>query len=139
MARINALGMNDILNDIEKDIKRTPEISKKMLEAGADVLVSEIKHQIKAYNIWELGTTHDSIKKRSVKYRGNDELYIEVWPAGTRRDQKHPKGERVETVAFIAEYGTSSIAPRPFMSTAIAVGEEKVVERMTQVWEAETK
>lgn len=138
MARINALGLDKLMDDIAKEASQLPEIAEEMLEAGGEVLVDEVKKQIKDMNIWDTGATWYSIKKRPVKYKSG-ETAIEVWPAGRRKDDRHPSGERVEAVAFITEYGTSKVPARPFMSTAVRVAEPRVVEAMLQVWERNTK
>lgn len=134
MARINALGLDKLMDDIAKEAAKTPKIAEAMVDAGGEVLVDEVKRQIKAMRIWDTGATWYSIKKRPVKYKSGESA-IEVWPAGRRKDDRHPSGERVETVAFIAEYGTSKVPARPFMSTAVKNAERQVVETMMRVWE----
>lgn len=133
LARVNAFGIDDLINTMRKEgtIKESTKID--MLVAGADVLIDEMRNQIKAMDIWDLGATWWSIKHSNVKNR-QGEYYIEVWPAGKRRDDRHPSGERIETVAFIAEYGTAKIPARPFMSTAVRVAEERVADAMMKVW-----
>lgn len=133
MARINSYGLDDLYKTIEREAKVTPAMQDAMLKAGAAVLVDAMRDQIKRFDIWDLGATWWSIKSSMVKNRLG-QRYIEVWPAGRRKDDKHPSGERIETVAFIAEYGTSKIPPRPFMSTAIRQSEERVAEEMMRVW-----
>lgn len=139
MARINSYGMDALLKQLNAEGEAlSTETGKAMLEAGADVLIDEMRRQIKAMDIWEYGATWWSIKHSAVQNRLG-ERYIEVWPAGRRKDDKHPSGERVETVAFIAEYGTSKIPPRPFMSTAVRVSEQRVADAMTNIWREAVK
>lgn len=40
--------------------------------------------------------------------------------------------------AFVAEYGTSSHAARPYMTVANEKAHEKVVEAQRSIWESET-
>lgn len=138
MARVNAFGFDDLLDTMRKEAKITEEVKNDMLIAGANVLVDEMRNQIHAMDIWDIGATWWSIKHSLVKNRLGMH-YIEVWPAGKRKDDRHPNGERIETVAFIAEYGTSKIPPRPFMSTAVKVAEDRVAEAMMKVWEERGK
>lgn len=133
MARVTMIGFNEIAKDFEAEAQRTPAKAEAMLNAGADVLAREIQNQAKAMGVYDLGKVHDSIKKKSIKRAGGN-LTVEIWPSGKRVDKHHPKGERIETVAFIAEYGTSNIAPRPFMSVAVKKAENEVIDEMTKVW-----
>lgn len=133
MARINSYGIDELLKEIEREEKLLPKVEDEMLKAGADVLVEAMREQIKAMDIWDIGATWWSIKRSSVKYAKGGRA-IEVWPAGRRKDDKHPSGERIETVAFVTEYGTSKIPARPFMSTAVRMAGDKVAEAMMKVW-----
>lgn len=138
MARINSMGLDEMLDDIVRERKATPQIMEHMIEAAGDVYVEETKKQILAFKIFDKGATYYSIKRGRSKKKG-DGVRLEVWPSGMRVDENHPKGERVETVAFIAEYGTKAIKPRPFMSTAAINAEGPAAEAMLAVWERESK
>lgn len=41
-------------------------------------------------------------------------------------------------IGFVAEYGTSSHAARPYMTVANEKAHEKVVEAQRSIWESET-
>ena len=45
---------------------------------------------------------------------------------------------RYATIGFVAEYGTSSHAARPYMTVANEKAHEKVVEAQRSIWESET-
>ena len=133
MARINALGFDELLKDIDAELKSLPEVRDKMLIAGGERLQIGIKRIIRKMKIRDLGTTHDSIKYSEVKYAPGGHA-IEVWPAGRRKDKKHPEGERNALVAFVTEYGTSKVKARPFMANAIRAYADDVAEAMMKVW-----
>lgn len=138
MARINSMGLDDILDDLHAAARNNPTMMQHMIDAAGDVYEEETKRQIVAYKIFDTGTTHYRIKRGKSTKKG-DGLRLEVWPAGTRRDKDHPKGERVETVAFIAQYGTKKIKARPFMSDAALRAEGPATEAMAAVLERESK
>ena len=54
-------------------------------------------------------------------------------------DRKGDKSKvRYATIGFVAEYGTSSHAARPYMTVANEKAHEKVVEAQRSIWESET-
>ena len=56
-----------------------------------------------------------------------------------RNDRKGDKSKvRYATIGFVAEYGTSSHAARPYMTVANEKAHEKVVEAQRSIWESET-
>ena len=105
----------------------------------------------------ETGGFINSIKATDVK--GDDtEKYVEIYPQGRAKHGNDRKGDkskvRYATIGFVAEYGTSSHAARPYMTvakygtssqqarpymtTANAKAHEKVVEAQRSIWESET-
>ena len=139
MARVNALGIDELAKTIREFGTISSETSKAMLEAGGKVLVEETKQQMRMYGVLGRGTTHASIKHGEVKYAAGGS-YIEIWPAGIRKkDYDHPKNTRNAMIAFLAEYGTSKTPARPFMATAIREAADNVAEAMMKVWEERGK
>ena len=133
MARVNALGIDELLADMEKAGKIPDATRKKMLDEGAKILEKEIVQQMLMYGIYDRGTTRRSIKRGVVKYSKGG-YYVEVWPAGIRhKDYDHLAKTRNAEVAFIAEYGTSKIQARPFMSTAVKYAADEVQEAMMRI------
>ncbi len=139
MARIkDSLDLDKLLDDIVMERKATPEILQKMVEAAGDEYVKATQHQIMVMKIFDMGTTHLSIKRSTIRKRG-DGYGLEVYPAGNRRDKNHPKGERIETVAFVANYGTKKMAARPWATASAAEAEGPAAQAMLDVWERESK
>lgn len=138
MARINSMGLDELLDDIVREHKAMPETMQKMLEAAGDEYVKATKHQLLVFKVFDMGTTHAAIKRGIVGKRG-DGYRLEVWPSGTRRDKNHPDGERIETVAFVANYGTKRIRARPWATASAAEAEEPAAQAMLDVWERESK
>ena len=140
MARVNAFGLDELFNTFKKEGGAIDkETGKKMLEAGADVLVAEMKQQMLMYGIFDRGTTMESIMHEQVQY-GAGGYYIEVYPAGIRKkDSDHKKRVRNAMIAFLAEYGTAKVPARPFMATTVKAAADDVAEAMRRIWEERDK
>ena len=136
MGEFNTVGLEDIIDAFGRRETATVEAVPKMLKAGADVLI-----EAQAMGLNETGGFINSIKATDVK--GDDtEKYVEIYPqgrAGHGNDRKGDKSKvRYATIGFVAEYGTSSHAARPYMTVANEKAHEKVVEAQRSIWESET-
>ena len=134
MGEFNTVGLEDIIDAFSRREAATVEAVRKMLKAGADVL-------IQAMGLNETGGFINSIKATDVK--GDDtEKYVEIYPQGRAKHGNDRKGDkskvRYATIGFVAEYGTSSHAARPYMTVANEKAHEKVVEAQRSIWESET-
>ena len=83
----------------------------------------------------------NAIKATAIK--GDDtEKYVEVYPQGRAKHGNDRKGDksnvRYATIGFVAEYGTSSQAARPYMTTANEKAQEKVIAAQLEEWEKAT-
>lgn len=108
-----------------------------MLEAGAAVLVKAQQDEAAAMRIKETAGFIQSIKATKVK--GNDvERHIEIYPQGRAKHGNDRKGDkrnvRYATIGFVAQYGTSKIPARPYMTAANEKAHEKVNSTMHEVW-----
>lgn len=140
MGEFNTIGLEDVIEAFSRREQATVEAVPKMLKAGADVLVEAQKAEAQAMGLNETGGFINSIKATAVK--GDDtEKYIEVYPQGRAKHGNDRKGDksnvRYATIGFIAEYGTSKKAARPYMTVANAKAHEKVVDAQMEVWERE--
>ena len=107
----------------------------------ADVLIEAQRAEAQAMGLNETGGFINSIKATDVK--GDDtEKYVEIYPQGRAKHGNDRKGDkskvRYATIGFVAEYGTSSRAARPYMTVANEKAHEKVVEAQRSIWESET-
>ena len=131
MGEFNTVGLEDIIDAFSRREAATVEAVPKMLKAGADVLIEA----------QSAGGFINSIKATDVK--GDDtEKYVEIYPQGRAKHGNDRKGDkskvRYATIGFVAEYGTSSHAARPYMTVANEKAHEKVVEAQRSIWESET-
>lgn len=141
MAEFNTVGLEDVIEAFGRREQATVEAVPKMLKAGADVLVEAQKAEAKAMGIEETAEFINSIKSTAVK-GDNTEKYVEIYPQGRAKHGNDRKGDksnvRFATIGFVAEYGTSSHAARPYMTTANEKAQEGVVAAQLEVWERET-
>jgi hypothetical protein len=111
-----------------------------MLQAGAAVLVQAQQEEAQAMGLNETGGFVKSIKATAVK-GDSREKHIDVFPHGRAKHGNDRKGDksnvRYATIGFVAEYGTSSQAARPYMTVANDKAQSKVVEAQREVWERE--
>lgn len=108
-----------------------------MLEAGAAVIVKAQQEEAAAMGIKETAGFIQSIKATTVK--GDEvERYIDVFPQGKAKHGNDRKGDksnvRYATIGFIAEYGTSEIPARPYMTIANEKAHDKANNAMYEVW-----
>lgn len=139
MGEFSTVGLEEVIKAFSNREQATVEAIPKMLKAGADVLVEAQKAEAQAMGLNDTGGFINSIKATAVK--GDDtEKYVEVYPQGRAKHGNDRKGDksnvRYATIGFVAEYGTSSQAARPFMTTANEKAHEKVVEAELEIWES---
>lgn len=141
MGEFTTVGLEEVIEAFSRREQATVEAVPKMLKAGADVLIEAQKAEAKAMGIEETAGFINSVKATAIK--GNDtERYVEVYPQGRAKHGNDRKGDssnvRYATIGFAAEYGTSSQAARPYMTTANAKAQDKVVAAQLEEWEKAT-
>ncbi len=141
MADFTTVGLEKVIEAFSNREHATVEAVPKMLKAGADVLVEAQRAEAKAMGIEDTAGFINSIKATTVK--GNDtEKYVEIYPHGRAKHGNDRKGDksnvRYATIGFVAEYGTSSKAARPYMTTANKKAHQKVVAAELETWESVT-
>ena len=141
MAEFNTVGLEDVIEAFSRREQATVEAVPKMLQAGAAVLVEAQQEEARAMGLNETGGFVKSIKATAVK-GDSREKHIDVFPHGRAKHGNDRKGDksnvRYATIGFVAEYGTSSQAARPYMTVANDKAQSKVVEAQREVWERET-
>ncbi|MCM1219296.1 MAG: hypothetical protein NC548_32860 [Lachnospiraceae bacterium] len=141
MAEFNTVGLEDVIEAFSRREQAAVTAVPEMLKAGADVLVEAQKAEAQAMGLNETGGFINSIKATGVK-GGSTEKHIDVYPQGRAKHGNDRKGDkskvRYATIGFVAEYGTSSQAARPYMTAANDKAHEKVVEAQREIWERES-
>lgn len=138
MAEFSTVGLEDVIEAFSRREQATVTAVPEMLKAGADILVEAQKEEAQAMGLNETGGFINSIKATAIK--GNDtEKHIDIYPQGRAKHGNDRKGDksnvRYATIGFVAEYGTSRQAARPYMTVANDKAHEKVVEAQRKIWE----
>ena len=141
MAEFNTVGLEDEIQAFERREQATVQAVPEMLKAGAEVLVQAQKAEAAAMGLNETGGFINSIKATPVK--GDEtEKHIDIFPQGRAKHGNDRKGDksnvRYATIGFVAEYGTSSQAARPYQTSANEKAREKVSAAEREVWERMT-
>ena len=140
MAEFSTVGLEDVIEAFSRREQATVEAVPKMLQAGAAVLVEAQQEEAQAMGLNETGGFVKSIKATAVK-GDSREKHIDVFPHGRAKHGNDRKGDksnvRYATIGFVAEYGTSSRAARPYMTVANDKAHSKVVEAQREIWERE--
>lgn len=137
MGEFTTVGLDDVAERFLHMEAAATRAVPLMLEAGAKVLVKAQQDEAAAMGIKETAGFINSIKATPVK--GNEaERYVEVYPQGKADHGNERKGDksnvRYATIGFIAQYGTSKIPARPYMTSANEKAQDKVNDAMHEIW-----
>lgn len=122
-------GVDDLMKDLSYlEIERAAPM---MLEESGKILEKEVRARAKIH--WKTGDMHRSIKSTGVM-RNKSGYYLCVRPTGKGRT----KVRNAEKMAYL-EYGTQKERARPVMSAAVRNAEPKVIEKMQEVFDRETR
>lgn len=141
MARVDVIGLNKLIDDLELLASMPDDVVEDILDAEADVIVEAQRMVIeqKWKGPYSMNISAKSVKKdRKIKGLGGGRLYryINIYPQGTRK--RGGKSVRNAEIAFINEYGAPGrgIAARPAIATANAKAEAAAVEAGAKVFDA---
>lgn len=141
MGTFETIGIEEIEKEFEEKPEKVEKVIPRILMAGADVLIKAQKEEAKSMGLNDTGGFIKSIKATKIK-SNNRQKYVEIYPQGRARHGNDRKGDgsnvRYATIGFVAENGTETQAPRPYMTVANEKAYEKVVEAELKVWESET-
>ena len=137
MGEFTTVGLEEVAERFLKMEAAAVKAVPVMLKKGADVLVQAQKNEAEAMGIKETAGFINSIKATPVK--GNEaERYVEVYPQGISSHGNEKKGDksnvRYATIGFIAQYGTSNLPARPYMTAANEKAHKRVNDVMCEVW-----
>lgn len=137
MGEFTTVGLEEVAQKFLRMEEAATKAVPLMLEAGANVLVKAQQDEAAAMGIKETAGFIRSIKATQVK--GDDtERYVEVYPQGKAKHGNDRKGDksnvRYATIGFIAQYGTSKIPARPYMTAANEKAHQQTTDAMYEVW-----
>ena len=142
MAKFNVVGLEDLIEDLNKEPIRVEQLAPEMLAAGAKVIGDAQKEEARAMiasgkirfldnDSRSTGDFVESIKTTRVRRQGK-EAFVDVYPQDTDR-----KGIRNAEKGFIAEYGTGKMPAYPWMSVANEKAHDEAVVKMQEIWNKE--
>lgn len=138
MGEFTTVGLEEVAEKFLRMDEAATKAVPLMLEAGAAVIVKAQQEEAAAMGIKETAGFIQAIKATPVKGDAV-ERYVEVYPQGKAKhgnDRKGDKGNvRYATIGFIAQYGTSKIPARPYMTAANEKAHEQVNSAMYEVWQ----
>lgn len=130
MASFRIDGLSDLLDDLEDIALLSDEVTDKMLNAEADVMVEAEKKTASTMlqGPYYAGGVAESVGKGKTKKADYGE-YIDVVFKGTQH------GERLAAIAYINEYGKTNQPARPFIMTAIEQDGDRAVDAAAKVYD----
>ena len=137
MGEFTTVGLEEVAQKFLRMEEAATKAVPLMLEAGAAVLVKAQQDEAAAMGIKETAGFIQSIA--ATKIKGDDtERYVEVYPQGKAKHGNDRKGDksnvRYATIGFIAQYGTSKIPARPYMTAANEKAHQQTTDAMYEVW-----
>lgn len=137
MGDFTTIGLDDVAERFLRMEEAATKAVPLMLKAGAEVLVKAQQDEAAAMGIKETAGFIQSIKATPVK--GDEtERHVEIYPQGKAKHGNDRKGDksnvRYATIGFIAQYGTSKIPARPYMTSANEKAHEAANNAMHEVW-----
>lgn len=138
MGEFTTVGLEEVAQKFLKMESAAVKAVPLMLAAGADVIVQAQQEEAEAMGIKETAGFIQSIRATAVK--GDEtEQYVEVYPQGKAKHGNDRKGDksnvRYATIGFIAQYGTSKIPARPYMTAANEKAHQQTTDAMYKVWQ----
>lgn len=138
MGEFTTVGLEEVAEKFLRMEEAATKAVPLMLEAGAAVIVKAQQDEAAAMGIKETAGFIQSIKATPVK--GDDtQRYVEVYPQGKAKHGNDRKGDknnvRYATIGFIAQYGTSKIPARPYMTAANEKAHQQTTDAMYEVWQ----
>lgn len=101
MARFKVNGIDNVVKDWEKAAQESPELCRRMLDAGALEATSVLKKHIETAKLLDTKKMRDSVKPTKIRWELGG-YYCDVYPQG-----KDGKGVRNAEKAFVNNYGTT--------------------------------
>ena len=141
MAKVTTKLPDDLLMQLSKLGEKSDEITEKMLQAGGEVVKTEMKQQLKnvvgkdtKYPSRSTGQLIESVGKSGVRLDRNGNMDIKVGFDDHRDD-----GKTNSMIANILEYGRSNQDAKPFIKKTKNKSKRSCEETMAEVFETEVK
>lgn len=143
MAQLSFSGLDELMLSMQEIAEIPPDVQDEMLNAGADVLIPEIKARGEGYGVGSgdqaEGILLDSLAKSKIKQSQKKGRYITIYFKGSRirgKDGETGKNKRIKNseIAFLNEYGTRHQKARPFVGDTISMSGSTVEREEAAVY-----
>ena len=141
MAELKVTMPDDLMRRLTELGPKTDEICAKCLEAGADVLVAQVKRNLAArigegtkYDSRSTGKLLGSLGKSSVKVDRDGRSNLKV---GFSEPRRGAAGNANAKIAAVLEYGKTGQPAKPFMKPAQRQTKKEVEAVMARTFEQE--
>ena len=141
MAKVQLMMPDDFLERLAKLGDRSDEISERVLEAGGEVVLSQVKSSLASvigsgtkYDSRSTGELERSLGMSTVKMDRDGNHNIKIGFAEPRSD-----GRSNAAIANIIEYGKHGQPAKPFLKPAKSASKAACEEAMKQKFEEEVK
>ena len=139
MAKMEIKLPEELLSKMSKMGAKTDEINEKVLQAGGEVLLAEVKSRLSAVvgkdtknPSRSTGELEDSLGLTSVKIDRDGNANIKVGFSEPRS-----KGDSNAKIANILEYGKHGQLPKPFLKPAKTAAKAECISAMQKKFEEE--
>lgn len=144
MARFRTDGIDQVIEQMRQLGELTGEVADQMLLAAAEEVKKAWRQAIKQHGLVDTGSLIESIGYARKPKTVGDVRIMDIYPQGKSnsfRDKRNgktydrKKPVRFAEIAFINNYGTSSIKATHFVDTADDLASKPVTDIMTRLWE----
>ena len=102
MARVNTVGLQELIKDLNNREDATRRKVEKTLERGAELIAEATRLKAMEHGLKKTGKMIDSIAPGPLKIY-SDSAEVDIWPQGTRETRHGRKTNAV--VGFVQHYG----------------------------------
>lgn len=130
MARLSINFDNELLKQVSK-MAQVDVFAPKMIDEALPIIQNKLSENIRKSH-QKTGNLAKSIKVKKAKRTKNGGYVGTVTPVGTQKD-----GTRNAEVLVYLEYGRTAQDATPVLSPAVILTENKVIEKMQEVFDRE--
>lgn len=136
MAEFSFSIPQEITQQLSKHLSKIDDVAPKMLEEAAPLVVSALQSKVHK----RTGKLSNGIKAKKAKKSKNGAWIIPIVFSG-KENRKKKDGTSIEVPnvvkAMVEEFGSSKQPAKPFIRPAVAESEDKVLEKMREVYNRE--
>lgn len=129
MASFDFIGLQDIVQQMERMGQLTSPVAEEMVTAAAEEIRDGWKQTAEEYGLVDTGAMVESVSMGPGPLKAGGVFYREVYPQG-----KDAKGTDNAEKAFILHYGKSGFPATYWADAATEKAADKAYARMEEIW-----